>query len=150
MAELEAAADLVAEGRMTDAENIYDRLNSELAEIYKHISAMSGPEILKAITEMGTDGLLFGKVIQTGTRVLRNARLSNISAEQYLTNLCQEVGCEIPKNAKEVCGLIDKVKSSQVAPVISLDKLGTVWEHIKPTQPEYPNTKIPKSFELHI
>lgn len=27
---------------------------------------------------------------------------------------------------------------------------GTVWDLIKPTQPEYPGTKIPKSFEIKV
>jgi len=70
MAELEAAADLVAEGRMTDAENIYSRLNSEINAIYKHISAMTGPEIVKAITEFGTDGFMFGTILKAGTHLL--------------------------------------------------------------------------------
>ena len=111
LAELEEAADLVSEGKMADAEKIYGRINSEIDAIYKHISAMSGPEMLKASTELLTDGFMFGTVLKAGTHLLRNARLSNISTDECLAQICKEVGCEVPKNAKNMAALITKEKS---------------------------------------
>ena len=112
LAELEAAADLVSEGNMAEAEKIYSRINSEIATIYKHISAMTGPEILKASTELLTDGFMFATAFKAGTHLLRNARLSNISTDECLAQICKEVGCEVPKNAKVMIKTFDKAKSS--------------------------------------
>jgi len=111
---------------------------------------MSVPETVKAITKMGTDGFMLSTAFKAGTHLLRSARLSNISTDECLAQICKEVGCEVTKNAKVMIKTFDKAKSSLVQPGVSLDKLGMVWEHIKPIQPDYPSTKIPKSFELHL
>jgi len=43
------------------------------------------------------------------------------------------------------------VQSKRTVEVAAVaEKTGTVWDSIKPTQPFYPDTKIPKSFEIHL
>jgi hypothetical protein len=47
-------------------------------------------------------------------------------------------------------GLFSGTKGAGTSPLEKDETTATVWDHIKPTADNYPNTKIPRSFEVDV
>jgi len=117
------------------------------------------------IAGKGVQTVLDSELAQKFSTAIKN-NLSGLLAggfdtEAALENIFSEAGAVMPdslvdlvradpaKVGNNLVGGLEKVANHQLIIGI-VDATGTVWDNIKITQPFYTNTKIPKSFELHL
>ncbi len=155
LGELEAAADLAEQGKIAESEKMYDKINSDISTFTKNIndrlSKMSWPEILEAFTELATDFYITGKVINTSIKVFKHAKAHGCSPHDSF-NILNSQGLMPISELHPACAdfLIKDPKAFGRVAAGTTISTNTVWDKIKPTEGCYKNTKIPRSFELHL
>ena len=105
----------------------------------------------KGLTTLGNALQKEVAVLKEGARALAQAtrpeRAISVAGTKITAKLPESVLREAENLSKNRPGL-EFVKKAELA--VEKSNTGTVWDKIKITQPFYPNTTIPKSFELHL